>query len=53
MKHPRPSFRSLGLRSFGSLGRGSRAGTPAIGMRSKQRAGRIYNYPLKQEASGK
>jgi hypothetical protein len=45
--------RSLGLRSFGSFGKGSHTGTRANGLRSKQKTGKIYNYPLKQEAPEK
>ncbi len=53
MTSPRGTSRDLGIRSFGSFGKGSHAGTQANGMRSKQKTGRIYNYPLKREASEK
>jgi hypothetical protein len=43
----------LGIRSFGSIGKSSHAWMPAMAMRSKPKAARIYNYPLKREAPEK
>lgn len=53
MNASRRTSRDLRIRSFGRFGKGTHGGTPAAGTRSKQRAGRIYNYPLKREPSGK
>lgn len=53
MTSPHRTSHDLGIRSFGSIGKRSRVGTQAIGMRSKRRTGRIYNYPRKREASEK
>ena len=48
MKPPRPSYRSLGLRSFGSFG-----GRPIVkatqgGICRKPKTGRIHNYPFRR-----
>jgi hypothetical protein len=50
---PRRTSRDLGIRSFGSFGKGPQGRTTANASRSRQGAGRIYNYPLKREVPEK
>ena len=53
MKHPRPSSRSLGLRSFGSFGARPIVKATQGGIYRKPKAGRIYNYPFRREMEEK
>lgn len=53
MRHPRPSSRSLGLRSFGSFGNRPILKAAAGGIRRKPKAGKIHNYPFRREMEEK